>query len=332
MVVRSTFYDTTPGQGVLETEWARSAQSRGATYGVIGFDSLRLTAHPTTPYAVNISPGSFFGQGVWDENLSDARVDCVAPAANATRWDLIVARRDWQPTGGGPTSFTAIRGGTTAAIPADRENRPGVVDDQPLWLVKWKGGKTQPEEIIDLRAWSGPGGVEAAHTLALSYLAEPGAAVKVGNVLHRYELQANNVWGWVEYPYRVNGATYTPVWSGFENRGATHISRGVYWVDGDRVTVKAMIQSGARPSLGLAAIGFSLPPGLPTGRDFVSIGTGVWSSQGTSGQMRQIVPVVGPGQTGATVWAERDPFVTPGRAGYGWGEGSSFHVQLEYRI
>lgn len=198
MVVRSTFYDTTPGQGVLETEWARSARSRGATYGVIGADSLRLTAHPTTPYAVNISPGSFFGQGVWDENLSDVRVDCVAPAANATRWDLIAARRDWQPTGGGPTSFVAIRGGTTAAIPAARENRPGVVDDQPIWLVKWKGGKTQPEEIIDLRAWAGPGGVEVAHRLALDYLAEPGAAVKLGPSTWRYEAQANGVWGWRE--------------------------------------------------------------------------------------------------------------------------------------
>jgi len=195
MATKSTFYDTAPGQGVKETEWAESALSRGAMYGVIG-DALKLSAHPTTPYAVNLSPGKFFGHGVWDELDNVQRVDSVGPANGVLRWDLIAARRDWQPSGGGPTSYVSIRGGSSAAIPSTRENRPGTVDDQPLWLVQWKGGETQPQVIIDLRCWTGPGGLEVAHDLALSYLKYPGAVVKSPSGLNRYARQANGVWDW----------------------------------------------------------------------------------------------------------------------------------------
>lgn len=196
MVIRSTFYDTAPGEGVKETTWAESAQSRGPLYGVVGVGDLRLTAHPTTPYAVNLSAGKFWGSGVWDESTETKIVQCPTPARDVVRWDLIAARRDWQPTGGGPTSFIAIPGASSKALPKERENRPGVVDDQPLWLVKWRGGRTQPEEIIDLRCWASNGGVEVADQLALDYLASPGAAVKLGNTVWRYDLQANGVWGW----------------------------------------------------------------------------------------------------------------------------------------
>lgn len=198
MATKSTFYDTAPGVGVKETQWAESAPSRGATYGVIG-DALKLTAHPTTPYAVNLAPGKFFGRGVWDELDTVQRVDSVAPANGVFRWDMIAARRDWQPTGGGPTSYVSIQGGSSAGIPPTRQNHPGSVDDQPLWLVQWKGGETQPQQIIDLRCWAGPGGVEVAHKLALNYLAEPGAAVKLGSSLWRYERKSNGVWEWREY-------------------------------------------------------------------------------------------------------------------------------------
>ena len=196
MVIRSTFYDTAPGEGVKETSWAESAQSRGPFYGVVGSGDLHLTAHPTTPYAVNLAPGKFWGSGVWDESTTTGIVQCVAPANKAVRWDLIAARRDWQPTGGGPTSFIAVPGSSPKALPEDREQRPGVIDDQPLWLVKWRGGQAQPEEIVDLRCWASNGGVEARDLLARDYLAAPAAAVKIGKTIWRFEAQANGVWGW----------------------------------------------------------------------------------------------------------------------------------------
>lgn len=196
MPIASTFYDTLPGAGVKETHWAQSAPSRGALFGVVGGDDFRLTAHPSIPYAVNIGPGKAWGHGVWDEVTGTTVVTSTGPANNATRWDLIAIRRDWQPTGGGPSSLRAVQGGTTAVIPTTRENRPGIVADQPLYLVQWQGGQNQPRQVIDLRCWSGPGGVEIAHVLARSYLEYPGAAVKLGTVVSRFELGANNVWSW----------------------------------------------------------------------------------------------------------------------------------------
>ena len=57
-MITSTFYDTTPGNGVKETEWGKSARSRGHIYGVAGESDLELTAHASTPYTVNIAPGT----------------------------------------------------------------------------------------------------------------------------------------------------------------------------------------------------------------------------------------------------------------------------------
>lgn len=198
MVIRSTFYDTAPGEGVKETAWAESAQSRGPLYGVAGAGDLRLTAHPTTPYAVNLSPGKFWGSGVWDQSTETMIVQCPTPARDAIRWDLIAARRDWQPTGGGPTSFVAIPGATSKALPNERENRPGVVDDQPLYLVKWRGGRTQPEEIVDLRCWAANGGLEIVDKVALEYLGAPGATVYLGTDTWRFRPTGNGVWDWTD--------------------------------------------------------------------------------------------------------------------------------------
>lgn len=197
MAVVSTFYDTIPGKGVNELEWAVSAPSRGALYGVDGKDDLRLTAHPATANMVVLSTGQLWGQGVWDIVTEPVNVQCVAPAAGVTRWDLICARRDWQATGGGPTAFVAVQGVSTPSIPNGRYATPGEIDDQPLWLVRWTGGQSQPTQIIDLRCWAGNGGMIAADLLALDYLARPGADVLIGNTTYRFALGANNVWGWV---------------------------------------------------------------------------------------------------------------------------------------
>lgn len=199
MAINSTFYDTAPGEGVKETTWAQSAPSRGSLFGVVGENDFKLTAHPSTPYTVNIGPGKAWGHGVFDEVTGTTAVTCATPAKGVIRWDLMAIRRDWQPTGGGPSGFKAISGSATQTIPTTMENRPGIVADQPLYLLQWKGGETQPQKIIDLRCWPSIGGVEIADKLALSYLATPGAAPKLGSSTWRYEKQANNVWDWKEY-------------------------------------------------------------------------------------------------------------------------------------
>lgn len=229
MAIASTFYDTLPGEGVKETTWAQSAASRGDLYGISGKDDFALTAHPTTPYAVNIGPGTAWGRGVWDDVTGTTRVDSAAPAQGVTRWDLIALRRDWQAVGGGPSSLVSIAGGATQGIPSGRRNTPGTVDDQPLYLVQWVGGTTQPKTIIDLRVWSGPGGLEIAHELARSYLEFPGANVKLDKAIWMYERQGNKTWGWAKYQLVDGDASlirdgYVVVWTnvdGFTTVGFT---------------------------------------------------------------------------------------------------------------
>lgn len=325
MAITSIGYDGT----VDERDWARLQASTASVYGVSSPTSWRVSAVAGADRTVSIASGIGWGHHVLDE--SDINYTLQGDTiSTGSRWDLVVMRRDWTATGGGPSAFRLVKGTSARGIPS-RQTEPGSVDDQPIALVEFRAGQTQPGTIIDLRAWAGNGGIEAVDKMALDYLNKPGAAVKIGTSIHRYQLGANNVWSWVEYPLRNAGKLYTPTWSGFQNRGDTHVSRGIYWVNDDRVTVQAMIQSGARPSLGLNAISVSMPPGLPSGGDFLSIGAGVASTSGTTGSLRQLFPVIGPGQSVASIWAERNPFITPGSAGYPWGPGASMHIQIEYR-
>lgn len=201
MTILSTFYDTnagTPASLVTEVKWAKAHPQIGsATYGVDGANDFKVTAHPSTPSAVNVAPGKAWGQGVFDESDTTETVVCDVPAAGTSRWDLICIRRNWGPLAGGPTTVTNVEGGTVKAIPAGRFNNPGSMDDQPLALVQWTAGQTQPTQIVDLRCWARNGGVIAKDELALTYLANLGASVKIGTERWSYGLLANDIPGWV---------------------------------------------------------------------------------------------------------------------------------------
>ncbi|KQN99703.1 hypothetical protein ASF21_12915 [Arthrobacter sp. Leaf234] len=224
MGIESHFYDTIPGQGINEIEWSESARSRGPIYGVSNPSELLCTAHPSTPYAVNISPApsGFWGHGVWDTSDSTVTVVCTPPALNARRFDLITPRRDWTPTGGGPTTITKVQGTSSRSIPTGRETSPGEVDDQPLWLVEWLGGETQPQSITDLRVFGGGGGGQIAmNKMALEYLKAPGARVTIDGTLYQYEPIGNGVWDWVIR----DGIQHMEFWTG---------SNGFGWAGGGR--------------------------------------------------------------------------------------------------
>lgn len=130
-----------------------------------------------------------------------------------------------------------------------------------------------------------------------------------------------------------NGLPYTPNWTGAETWGASPVVKGIYWRNGNHVRVQAMIEGGSGSSLGLGVIGFSLPPGLPVGADFMASGGGMWNSFKTTGSLRSVLTAAGPGQNTASVWAVpgTDQFVTPGNAGWPWGANSAFHVWIEYK-
>jgi hypothetical protein len=269
VTITSTFYDTSagvPASLVTEIKWAKAHPHIGAAhYGVDGPTDFAVSAHPSTPYAVNVEAGKAWGRGVFDESTAVETVTCDAPTSG-TRWDLICLRRNWAPSAGGPTSVTSVAGGTLKAIPGDRQNTPGSLDDQPLALVQWTYGQTQPTSIVDLRCWAGNGGVLAKDQLALSYLGQIGAAVKIGADHWSYELGANDIPGWVNEdgsgPW--TALTLASHWVSNGIASARTVGRGAFL----HVAIDARYTLGSAISEGMIIT--SLPVGMrPVDRVFV---------------------------------------------------------------
>ena len=205
IIPKSSYYD-----GVV-TESDRAAGRAGAPdFTVYGADDLRLSAHPTIPFALVVKKGkaSAFGVTTFVESSTgaDLVVQCDSQTSG-TRWDIVTLRYDWRPDLGGPTDIRAMNAGGKQ-IPTNLEKTPGRLVDQPVWLVRWTGSSSTPAEYVDLRCFAGNGGMMANDTLALGYLAKPGACVKIGPALWRYEPQGNSVWGWNAY-HAGGGTSYS---------------------------------------------------------------------------------------------------------------------------
>lgn len=329
MPLTSVFYDGP----VTETDRAKNLAG-GSEYGVYGPEDFKVTTHPSIANAVIVKAGRAHGHGVTDTAAIDQIVNCTPLSVGQSRWDLVVVRRNWQPTLGGPSTLEVMHAGGTPTIPAQRKVGPGVEDDQPLAFIKWQGGTSAPVEFIDLRVHAGNGGLFAKSDLVRTYLTTVGTHVNINGVIWALQLGLNDIAGWVKVAdANPAGTTYTPSWAGAQSWGSNPTAKGYYWRNGNHVRVQAMIQAGSSPSLGLGAISFSLPPGLPVGSDFMATGAGVWNSAGTSGNIRPVITAAGPGLTTASVWATpgTNEVSTPGAAGWPWGQGNAFHVWIEYK-
>lgn len=190
MAITSIGYDGS----VNEAQWAKLLPLAGsAHYGVAGAGDWKVTTHATLDRGVRVAAGSGWGHGVLD--TSDATTSLSgATVGSGSRWDLIVARRNWSGTGG-TTTFVLIGGSSSKALPA-RNTSPGVLDDQPLALVQFTAGSTAATAIIDLRCWARNGGMTAKDDMALTYLKEPGASVLINGTSWRCELDANGSTAW----------------------------------------------------------------------------------------------------------------------------------------
>ena len=191
MALTSVYYDGP----VTETDRAQN-RTGAPDYGVYGPDDFKVTAHPSIPYAVLVKAGKAHGHGVTDTAAEDQVVQCVSLTTGQSRWDLIVVRRNWQPSLGGPSTLEVVQAGGTAAIPATRKVGPGVEDDQPLFLVKWQGGTSAPVEFIDLRVWTGNGGLYAKSDLVRTYMGKVGTEVNINGVVWYCGLGANDSIEW----------------------------------------------------------------------------------------------------------------------------------------
>lgn len=181
-------------------EWVKTARAR---FSVSGANDWKVTALGSLDRGIKVETGTGHGDGVTVTTHEYETMSLPYPDI-ATRWYLIARRRNWSGTG--TATLVALPGDATASLPAvgnaatQRSNTPGVESDQPIALVRVTQKDRTVQEILNLNAWAGPGGVEVVHRLALGYLAEPGASVKLGSSTWRYEAQANGVWDWREYP------------------------------------------------------------------------------------------------------------------------------------
>lgn len=167
-----------------------------ARFTVDGPNDWKVNPLPSIDRGIRVEAGMGSGDAVTDVTTP---YDTMAlPYPNiASRWYLIVRRRNW--SGIGTTTLVAIPGSAEKKLPA-RSDAPGDESDQPLALVLVTQKDSTVQEIVDLRCWASNGGVEVADKLALEYLGTPGAAVKLGGVVLRFERQANGVWGWNDRP------------------------------------------------------------------------------------------------------------------------------------
>jgi len=161
---------------ITDNNWRRMATAAvGSTYGVDDFASWRPTIG-TGDRATQLADGGIFGLGVRD--VSDAPISLThAPAVSGSRWDLIVAHRNWSTK---TTTPQIIQGSSVKALP-DRDTGFGATNDQPIALVRITAGQSAVQEIIDLRCIPGDAGLVAFDLLTRSYLDRVGTTVRIGN-------------------------------------------------------------------------------------------------------------------------------------------------------
>lgn len=151
-VTSSVGYNGTLG----ESQLAQMGRFVGAEYGVGGPHDCEVSS-TTGDRAVRVSSGIGFGGFVMDTVA--AETISLDPVTTGSRWDLIVLRRDWTPSGtpGGVTTIQVVKGvaSTTGlkVVPAGKKRGFGVVDDQPLALVQVIAGQLPVGIIEDARLW-----------------------------------------------------------------------------------------------------------------------------------------------------------------------------------
>lgn len=165
MAIISVGYDG----AVNESQWSDMIKKIGSSeYGVVGINDWKVTSVPAADRTIAISIGKGWGHGVFDENTATVQIQ-LDTLGSGTRWDLIAMRRDWTGVGGVST-FVKVNGTSDKWIPTGRTKGPGVIDDQPIALVQITAGQSQPTAIVDLRVWSGNGGMITNNELALAYM------------------------------------------------------------------------------------------------------------------------------------------------------------------
>lgn len=179
VAIVSVGYDGT----VDETQWAHLMGKAGSSeYGVDLAGDFGVNPVAGQDRTVRVAPGKAWGHGVLDVMDVEQTLQFALPASG-DRYDMIVLRRDWQPPGGATTLAIVQGSASSATLPARKTGTLGILDDQPLALVRVSAGSTSVSVTADLRVWARNGGASAKHTHALQYLGALGALVEIAGDL-----------------------------------------------------------------------------------------------------------------------------------------------------
>jgi hypothetical protein len=275
----------------------------GGIYSVYAPTDWAVSIVGTGTRRTQVAAGIGSGKGIVD--ATDAAVILEHDeVSSGTRYDLIVARRNWETN---ETSFVVIKGSSLRTVPS-RSIGTGVLDDHPIALVRLVAGQTLVQEVIDLRVWIGSGGAVAKDELVTQFLTDPGTQVRIGgSLLQRVINPTNGLDEWT--------------------RVALHSPINMYAVGG---VLDGSFQSSAPPfyiqagtsilttdGAGFARINFPLPfPNVlvsilmtngddAAGQDlsFNVAGTGPGSNHGTGNRSSVVYRVWGP--TNNAEWTKR---------------------------
>lgn len=151
----------------------------GRDYRVETPNSWKVVALTNGARQVTVLAGSGSGRGIRDTSTDTTLPSLDAQVSGGTRYDLIVARRNWSTK---VTSFAIVKGGATQeGAFALRNVTPGTLDDQPLAVVPVSQGAADVGTPIDVRVWQANGAACARSDLVLQYLNTPGTSVLINS-------------------------------------------------------------------------------------------------------------------------------------------------------
>lgn len=152
----------------------------GRDYAVSGPGAWKVTSLTNGLRQASIATGGGSGFAIRDEAGTETVVSFEAQVSGGTRYDLVVARRDW---GLKTTTFAVVKGGATReGVFGLRNKTPGTLDDQPIAVVPILQGSDNPGTAIDVRVWQANGHATALDNLVLQYVNNPGSTILIDSV------------------------------------------------------------------------------------------------------------------------------------------------------
>lgn len=178
MSITSVGYDGT----VNELKWAGLAKLVGDLGNVDGFGDLAVSIAGTGTLPVTVAAGTLFGRGVLDVNSAPVLLNAGA-LGSGTRYDTVVMARDWSSN----TSVLALRAGGATPVATLTNTNPGVLDDQPLALIKIVAGQAAVQQVIPLVGTSGK---------ITSFASIVTAAQMPSSTQYAFDRSTGHLWAW----------------------------------------------------------------------------------------------------------------------------------------